>query len=175
MFDAGYRMLGAVAQGWSREMIWDGRWEGGSCLGTLVHPWRIHVNVWQNQHSIVKYNKVKIKIKKKIPFYTFTKTLGQRFDIQFPLTQIYYVYKSLLFFKQSSCFSDSLRISLTIYYLLPLMCPIVNLWLHCNSCYTPQFTTYLPKSCLPLTSWAHYLLKRLLAIVSLKIPNFYKL
>ena len=81
MFDAGYRMLGAVAQGWSREMIWDGRWEGGSCLGTLVHPWRIHVNVWQNQHSIVKYNKVKIKIKKKIPFYTFTKTLGQRFDI----------------------------------------------------------------------------------------------
>ena len=27
------------AQGWSREMIWGGRWEGGSCLGTHVHPW----------------------------------------------------------------------------------------------------------------------------------------
>ena len=80
----------------------------------------------------------------------------------------------MLFFKQSSCFSDSLRISLIIYYLLLLMCPIVNLWLHCNSCYIPQFTTYLPKSCLPLTSWAHYLLTRLLAIVSLKIPNFYQ-
>ena len=23
--------------------------EGGSCLGTHVHPWWIHVNVWQNQ------------------------------------------------------------------------------------------------------------------------------
>ena len=32
----------------------DGRWEGGSCLGTHVHPWWIHVNVWQNQYSIVK-------------------------------------------------------------------------------------------------------------------------
>ena len=41
-------------------------WEvggGGSGLGTHVHPWWIHVNVWQNQYSIVKENKVKIKIK----------------------------------------------------------------------------------------------------------------
>ena len=29
-------------------------WEGGSCLGTHVHPWWIHVNVWQNQYSTVK-------------------------------------------------------------------------------------------------------------------------
>ena len=36
----------------------------GSGLGTHVHPWWIHVSVWQNQYSIVKYNKVKIKIKK---------------------------------------------------------------------------------------------------------------
>ena len=57
-------MLGAGARGRSREMIWGGRWEGGSELGTHVHPWRIHVNVWQNQYSIVKQNKVKIKIKK---------------------------------------------------------------------------------------------------------------
>ena len=42
-------------------------WEVGgvSGLGTHVHPWLIHVNVWQNQYSIVKQNKVKIKIKKK--------------------------------------------------------------------------------------------------------------
>ena len=46
-------------------MIWRGRWEGGSGLGTHVHPWLIHVKVWQNQYSIVKQNKVKIKIKKK--------------------------------------------------------------------------------------------------------------
>jgi len=26
----------------------------GSGLGTRVHPWRIHVDVWQNQYSIVK-------------------------------------------------------------------------------------------------------------------------
>ena len=38
-------------------MVWGGRWEGGSGLGTHVHPWQIHVNVWQNQYSIVKLNK----------------------------------------------------------------------------------------------------------------------
>ena len=65
MFDTGYKMLGAGAQGWSREMIWGGRWKRGLELGTHIHPWLIHVNVWQNQYSIVKQNKVKIKIKKK--------------------------------------------------------------------------------------------------------------
>ena len=60
-----YRMLGAGTRGWSKEVVWGGRWEGGSGLGTHVHPWLIHVDVWQNQYSIVKQNKVKIKIKKK--------------------------------------------------------------------------------------------------------------
>ena len=54
MLDTGYRMLGAGARGGSREVIWGGRWEQGSGLGTHVHPWLIHVNVWQNQYSIVK-------------------------------------------------------------------------------------------------------------------------
>ena len=63
MFNRGYRMLGAGARGWSREMIWGGRWERGSGLGTHVHLWLIHVNVWQNQYSTVKQNKVKIKKK----------------------------------------------------------------------------------------------------------------
>ena len=27
---------------------------GGSGLGTRVHPWQIHVDIWQNQYSIVK-------------------------------------------------------------------------------------------------------------------------
>ena len=48
IFDTGHRMLGAGAWGWSREMIWEWRWEGGSGLGTHVHPWWIHVNVWQS-------------------------------------------------------------------------------------------------------------------------------
>ena len=26
---------------------------GGSGLGTCVHPWRIHVDAWQNQCNIV--------------------------------------------------------------------------------------------------------------------------
>ena len=58
MFDTRYRMLGADApvlvHGDDPEMIWGGKWEGGSGLGTHVLPWRIHVNVWQNQYSIVK-------------------------------------------------------------------------------------------------------------------------
>ena len=46
--------LGAGALGWPRGMVWGGRWEGGSGLGTHVHPWQIHVDVWQNQYNIVK-------------------------------------------------------------------------------------------------------------------------
>ena len=52
-FQNQYRMLGAGALGWPRE-IWGGWWEGGSGLGTHVHLWRIHVNVWQNQYSTAK-------------------------------------------------------------------------------------------------------------------------
>ena len=51
--------------------MWGGRWEGGSCLGTHVHPWWIHVSVWQNQYSIVKQNKVKRKKKRK-QWYIYT-------------------------------------------------------------------------------------------------------
>ena len=52
--------LGSIQDAWgwctgmTREMIWGERWEGGSGFGTHVHPWWIHVNVWQNQYSIVK-------------------------------------------------------------------------------------------------------------------------
>ena len=35
---------------------------GCSGSGTHVHPWQIHVNVWQNQYSIAKKNTGKIKI-----------------------------------------------------------------------------------------------------------------
>ena len=37
-------------EGWYGEG--DGR--GGSGWGTRVHPWRMHVDVWQNQYYIVK-------------------------------------------------------------------------------------------------------------------------
>ena len=52
-FDAGYWMLGAGALRPPRGMVWGGRWEGGSGLGTRVYPWRIQVNVWQNQYNII--------------------------------------------------------------------------------------------------------------------------
>ena len=46
------------AWGWCMGMIqrddmgW--RWEGDSGLGACIHPWWIHVNVWQNQYSTIK-------------------------------------------------------------------------------------------------------------------------
>ena len=29
-------------------MVWGGRWEGISGWGTRLHPWQIHLDVWQN-------------------------------------------------------------------------------------------------------------------------------
>ena len=56
-FNAWYRMLGAGALGWPRGLVWRGRWEGSSGWGTHVHPWWIHIDVWQNQYNIVKLKK----------------------------------------------------------------------------------------------------------------------
>ena len=44
------------AWSWCMGMIQrdDMGWEGDSGLGACIHPWWIHVNVWQNQYSIVK-------------------------------------------------------------------------------------------------------------------------
>ena len=53
-FDAWDRVLRAGALGWPRGRGWGGRWEWGSGWGTHVHPWLIHVNVWQNNYNIVK-------------------------------------------------------------------------------------------------------------------------
>ena len=37
---------------WHDPEGWNG--EGGSGWGTHVHPWQIHVNLWQNQYNFVK-------------------------------------------------------------------------------------------------------------------------
>jgi len=34
---------------------------GGSGWGTRVHPWQMHVDVWQNQYNIVKQKIIIIK------------------------------------------------------------------------------------------------------------------
>ena len=46
-FDAGYRKL-TQRDGMGREV------GGGSGWETCVHPWRMHVDVWQNQYNIIK-------------------------------------------------------------------------------------------------------------------------
>ena len=52
-----------------------------SGLGTHVYPWQIHVNVWQNQYSIVKQNEVKIKIfKKSIAVYVHSELSSVSFS-----------------------------------------------------------------------------------------------
>ena len=65
-FDAQYWMLGAGALGRPRAMVWGGRREEGSGWGTHVYLWWIHFDIWQNQYNIVKLNKKKQYILKKI-------------------------------------------------------------------------------------------------------------
>ena len=60
-FDARYWMLGAGALGRPRGMVWGGRREEGSGLGTHVYLWQIHFDIWQNQYNIVKFKKKKKK------------------------------------------------------------------------------------------------------------------
>ena len=45
----------------------DGRWDGGSGCGTHVHPWLIHVNVWQKPLQYFKVISLQLKKKKKNP------------------------------------------------------------------------------------------------------------
>ena len=49
---------------WPRGMGWGGRWEGGSGWGTHVHPWLIHVNVWQKPPQYCKV--ISFQLKKKL-------------------------------------------------------------------------------------------------------------
>jgi len=78
-FNEPYWMLGAGALGRLRGMVRGGRREESSTWGTRVCLWRIHVDIWQNQHNIVKLkNKIKNKKKKSIPhiFFMVRTTMG---------------------------------------------------------------------------------------------------
>ena len=70
-FNAWDRVLRAGALGWLWEMGWGGRWEGGSGWGTHVHPWLIHVNVWQKPPQYCKVISLQLKffLKRKKKFY----------------------------------------------------------------------------------------------------------
>ena len=50
---------GALGQPWG--IGWRGRWEGGSGWGTHVHPWLIHVNVWQKALQYCKVISLQLK------------------------------------------------------------------------------------------------------------------
>ena len=64
-FDAWDWALRDDALGWPWGMGWGGRWERGSGWGTHVHPWLIHVNVWQNPPQYCKVISLQLKEKKK--------------------------------------------------------------------------------------------------------------
>ena len=46
------------------EMGWGGRREGDSGWGIHVHPWLIHVNVWQKPPQYCKIISLQLKFKK---------------------------------------------------------------------------------------------------------------
>ena len=73
-FDAWDWALRAGALGWPWLMEWGGWWEGGSGWRTHVHPWLIHVNVWQKPLQLIS-----LQLKKKNPpvmWVTWVWTLG---------------------------------------------------------------------------------------------------
>ena len=76
-FDAWDRVLRAGALGWPWGMGWGERWEGDSGWGTHVHPWLIHVNVWQKapQHCkeiILRLKHINLKKKKEVESATLS-------------------------------------------------------------------------------------------------------
>ena len=52
-------------------MGWGVRWEGGSGWGTHVHPWLIHVNIWQKPPQF--YKVISFQLKKKTSFNALRK------------------------------------------------------------------------------------------------------
>ena len=50
-----------------------GMWEGGSGWGTHVHPWLIHVNVWQKTLQYCKV--ISLQFKKRSFFFFFKRIL----------------------------------------------------------------------------------------------------
>ena len=60
-FDAWNRTLKAGALGKPRGMGWGGRWEGGSGWGTHVHPWLVHVSVWQKPPQYCRISSLQLK------------------------------------------------------------------------------------------------------------------
>ena len=54
-----------------------GRWEGGSGWRTHVHPWLIHVNVWQKPPRCGKVISFRLKKKKKVWYWQTDRYIDQ--------------------------------------------------------------------------------------------------
>ena len=133
MFDTGYRMLGAGARGWAREMILGRRWERGSGLGTHVYLWLIHVHVWQNQYSIVKQNKVKIKFFLIFILMFFVLQMCRFFLTYFPFSGVLWVSLSCI---QSSIFKLMTKLFFRYFCIVINVCKINREELDlCNFCH----------------------------------------
>ena len=78
------QVLRAGTLGWPRGMGWGGRREGDSGWGTQVHPWLIHVNVWQKSLQyckvislqLIKINELKKKKNPPAMWETWIRSLG---------------------------------------------------------------------------------------------------
>ena len=64
-FNAWNRTLKDSALGQPWGMGWGRKWEAGSGWGTRVHPWLIHVNVWQKPPQYCREISLQLKLKKK--------------------------------------------------------------------------------------------------------------
>ena len=104
---------------------------GGSCLRTHAHLRWVHVNVWQNQYSIVKKNKVKIKIKKEKDILYSITALSQFLKIQL------------------NCpYSDFTRLPqyCSLYWFISIPYPVSNCILNLVSFYFARFTCFFVSS-----------------------------
>ena len=64
----GYCQAGYSQNDWIRQEAYPdvgGRMKGGSGCGTHVHPWLIHVNVWQKPPHYCKVISLQLKLKEK--------------------------------------------------------------------------------------------------------------
>ena len=55
------KIVEITSEEWNKAMGWGGRWERGSGWVTHVHPWLIHVSVWQKSLQYCKLISLQLK------------------------------------------------------------------------------------------------------------------
>ena len=62
-------------------MGWGGWWETGSGWGTHVHPWLIHMTVWQKPPQYCKVISLQLKLKKNFTTKKTQMTFIEHYDM----------------------------------------------------------------------------------------------